>query len=383
MAKRRTDTRIIQHDPRHHMAFPTAVALEGGDILLAFRRARDHRHLLGPIGGDETAANFDQVDHLDCRSHIAAVRLAPDLSPRGPAWSLPTDREAAEQDANLIRLKSGRLLQTGFRWYPVSPWIVEGLKARGVGVAGSPKHHGVGFIFWGGYARWSDDEGAGWSDDAPFPTVPGMPDLVPGVRPYLGGPIRGRPVQTADGTVLQASYAIRPDTGRGAALLHASSDEGADWEYRGVIAEDARGKVGFLEPALAIGPDDTVVALHRTTGAKGRLALSLSRDRGASWEAWRLERAVGHPFDALLLDDGRVLVTYGRRHPPFGVRARIMEFRDGEPAFGREIVVRADSPSPDVGYPWSVALPDGRVAVFHYLPDENGVRHIAATVISV
>lgn len=377
---------IIYFDRRFHAAFPAAVALADGTILLAFRRARDHRRLLGAFRDgapdDDDAADFDRVDHLDCRSHIAAVRLTPQLTASGEAFMLPADAEAADQDANLLRLRSGRIVQTGFCWLPVSPWVIPRLQERGVGVAGSSAHHGVGFVFWGGYARFSDDDGRSWSPRRDLPIIPGMPDLVPAERPYYGGPVRGRAVETTDGTILQASYALRPATGCGAALLHASRDGGESWEYRGVIAEDEAGTVGFLEPALVEAAGGRLFAFHRTTGLKGRSAVSASDDGGANWRPWRKITATGHPCDAQPLPDGRILVVYGRRHPPFGVRARLWNPKTENFSRGAEIVVCDDAPSPDVGYPSAVALPGGDVAVFYYKADRRGLRGIAASVLT-
>ncbi|MGB9718603.1 MAG: hypothetical protein ACPL4E_09215 [Thermoproteota archaeon] len=54
---------------------------------------------------------------------------------------------------------------------------------------------------------------------------------------------------------------------------------------------------------------------------------------------------------------------------------------------GREIVLRDDGGSPDLGYPRTVLLPDGRVLAVYYFNKagdtvdcEGGVRHIAATI---
>jgi hypothetical protein len=374
----------IYFDRRFHVAFPAAVVTDDGSILLTFRRGRDHRRLFGAFRDDDAsahAAEFDRVDHLDCRSHIAALRLSSDLTPLGEAVSLPCDAEAGDQDPSLLRLRSGRILQTGFYWQPISPWAVAGLRELGVGVAGSPQHHGVGFIFWGGYARWSDDQGRSWSAPRDLPVIPGMPDLVPGERPYFGGAVRGRAVETADGTVLQAAYIIRPATGRGVAVLHASCDGGESWEYRGEIAEDDAGEAAFLEPALAQSADGKLFAFHRTNGLKGRVAVSISDDQGMNWRPWRAINATGLPSDALPLPDGRILLLYGRRHPPFGVRGRIWNPDKETFTRGAEIIVCDDAPSPDVGYPWALPLPGGDIAVFYYRADSRGLRGVAATVL--
>lgn len=377
----------VYFDRRFHAAFPAATMLADGTILLLFRRAPDHRHLAGafrpPVDSERQAADFDRVDHLDGRSHLAGLRLAPDLTPLGPPFILPCDGEAADQDANLLRLSDGRLLQSGFCWRPVSPWIVPQLKELGVGVAGAPAHHGIGFVFWGGYVRWSDDDGQSWSERRDLPALPGWPDLVPQERPHYGGAVRGRALELPDGTILQGGYGSHPATGRGMAWLHASTDRGASWECRGVIAEDPAGPAGFVEPALAQTADGRLFAFHRTSGLDGKIAVSVSRDGGRSWEPWRALDAVGHPCDPCPLPDGRILLVWGRRHPPFGIRARLWDPDAEDFCTGPELVIRDDALSPDVGYPWATVLPNGEIAVFYYIVDDQGLRGIAASRIAV
>lgn len=382
---------VVYRDPRFHAAFPSVAAMPDGRLLVAFRRARDHRWLRGEAYRS-SAAGFDAIDHLDSRSQVALLTLDPDFAdpdnrqetaqePR----TVPPDPQAADQDASLLVLRDGRILLSGFCWYPVPAREGEALRALGLGVVGSPQSTGDLYLFWGGYTRWSDDGGASWSPHAFLPPLPGHGDIVPGQRPLHGGPVRGRAVELADGTILQAAYAHHPATGRYASHLFASTDRGESWHYRSLIALDAEGKAGFCETALVDPGDGRLFALHRTTGLDDRLATSLSRDGGMSWEPWRAEEVVGHPYDACRLADGRFLLCYGYRHQPYGVRARLWtpsaKGKAGAPGRGKEIVLRADAPSGDVGYPWAAALPDGRAAVVHYLCDPTGIRHIAASVL--
>lgn len=372
--------RIVYRDPRHYAAFPSAATLSDGTVLVAFRRARDHRWLRGADlkSGD---ADFDAVDHLDSRSHLALVRLTPDLEPAGPAEMLPPDPDAGDQDASLLVLRDGRVMMSGFCYYPVSAQHVRRLQERGVGMLGSTERTGVHYIFWGGYTRLSTDDGRSWTPHAFLPPVPGQADLVPGVRPHFGGPVRGRAVERPDGTVLQAAYAVRPGTGRAASLLHASADGGLSWDYRGVIAEDPA--AGFYEPGLQTLPDGRLIAFHRTGGLDDRLATAVSDDEGRSWSAWTRHEVIGHPYDACPVGDGRLLLVYGHRHPPFGVRARLWDPAGEAIDEANEFVIRDDAPSPDTGYPWATMVGEGRALVVYYICDDAGIRHIAASLLDL
>ncbi len=315
---------ILYRDRRFHAAFPSVALRADGLPLIAFRRARDHRWLRGPgQPGD------DAVDHLDSRSQTVLLAGLPGdgAEPR----ALPPDPQAADQDASLLALRDGRLLLTGFCWYPVPARQGEALRALGLGLVGSPQGTGDLYLFWGSYARWSDDGGLSWSPHRFLPGLPGHGDLVPGQRPLHGGALRGRAVELADGTILQATYAHHPATGQYASHLYASADRGESWAYRGPIAFDPDGKAGFCETALTPLPDGTLLALHRTTGLDDRLATSQSRDGGRVWEPWRVHPdVIGHPYDACPLPDGRLLVCGGYRHRPYGVRARLWDPAAGE-----------------------------------------------------
>jgi len=376
------ERRILYRDPRFHAAFPSVALRADGVPLIAFRRARDHRWLRGPANRLDKAATA-AVDHLDSRSQIVLLVGLPGEGAAVEPRALPPDPQAADQDASLLVLRDGRILLTGFCWYPVPAKEGEALRALGLGLVGGPQGTGDLYLFWGSYARWSDDGGLSWSPHRFLPGLPGHGDLVPGLRPQHGGALRGRAVELSGGTILQATYAHHPATGQYASHLYASADRGESWDYRGPIAFDADGKAGFCETALTPLPDGALLALHRTTGLVDCLATSLSRDGGRSWEPWRVRGVVGHPYDACPLPDGRLLVCGGYRHRPYGVHARLWDPAVQEIEAAAEIVLCDDAPSGDVGYPWAAALPDGRALVVHYASDGEGVRHIAGCFLSV
>lgn len=365
--------RTLYRDPRFHAAFPTAATLADGTVLVVFRRGRDHRWLTAGDGDVGT------VDHLDARSHHVLLRCSAEFEPLGPPTVLPADAEAADQDPNLLALRDGRLLLSGFSWYPLPARAAGRLRARGVGLVGSAEDTGAFYLFWGGWTRTSDDGGRTWSPHAFLPPLPGHGDVVPGIRPVHGGAVRGRAVETADGTLLLATYGGHPYESH----LFASTDGGATWGHRSVIAADAVRCAGFCETALHRAEDGRLLALHRTTGLDDRIALSVSGDLGHTWAPWVATGAVGHPADLCPLGDGRVLVVYGHRHPPYGVRARLWAPAAGALDDAPEVMLRDDAPGPDVGYPWAVRLGGGRAAVCHYIVDDDGIRHIAATLLAV
>ena len=91
----------------------------------------------------------------------------------------------------------------------------------------------------------------------------------------------------------------------------------------------------------------------------------------------------GHPLHALRLSDNRVLLTYGYRHQPYGIRARILNAECTDFATAEEFVLRDDGGNTDIGYPWSVQLDKNRVLVVYYFNKNDGTRHIAGTIIEI
>ena len=372
---------VLYRDPRFYASFPAVAALPSGEVLVLFRRARDQRWFARALGAEEEAGLME-VDHVDARSQHVLLRLGPDLAPLAEPLVLPPDGEAADQDANMLALQDGSVLVTGFCWYPVAARYAGLLRRTGSGLVGSAEDTGTLFLFWGGYARRSVDGGRSWTPHAFLPPVPGTVDAVRGVRPHLGGAIRGRAVEMPDGRVLQASYAYGP-SGRRGSHLFASDDGGASWRHAGTIAFDPAGAACLVEPALLRTRTGRLVAFHRTVGMEDRLVTAVSEDGGATWSPPRVHAMRGHPHDPLPLGDGRVLLAYGWRHPPYGIRARLYDPDREQPEEVPEIVVRADAAGPDVGYPWAVELGEGRVLAVYYFTDAGGIRHVAGSVLEL
>ncbi|HEY0835914.1 MAG TPA: exo-alpha-sialidase, partial [Azospirillum sp.] len=122
--------RVVFRDPSCYASFPSVATRADGVSLVAFRRARDHRWLRGEEYR-RTENGFDNVDHLDSRSQAVIVTVSPDGAPLAPPLPLPPDAQAADQDASLLVLRDGRVVLTGFCWYPLPAKDGEALRARG------------------------------------------------------------------------------------------------------------------------------------------------------------------------------------------------------------------------------------------------------------
>jgi hypothetical protein len=180
-----------------------------------------------------------------------------------------------------------------------------------------------------------------------------------------------------DGSLVLPVYSFRrPET----SYLMESGNGGLTWRLRGVIARPAAG-MGFNETFLHECPSGKLVALMRSNPA-GYLYTAVSIDGGRKWSTPRREDVRGYPFCTLTMPSGRVLVAYGYRWNPFGVRARLADAELNHIAGAEELVLRDDGHGSDLGYPQAVLMRDGSAMVAYYFnskADGGTQRYIAAT----
>jgi hypothetical protein len=146
-----------------------------------------------------------------------------------------------------------------------------------------------------------------------------------------------------------------------------------------------------MSSTVRVSKSELVAALRRRDDSDGRkntwVDVYASTDNGMSW-AFRSkvgntgeadDPRNGNPPAMVRLRDGRIVVAYGNRFPPLGMRARISV--DNGKTWGTEIVLRDDARTWDFGYPRMVVRLDGKIAtIYYYTTKENPEQHIAATI---
>ena len=384
--------KIIKHmtlysDKRFYSSFPSTCQLDGGEVLVAFRRARDSRYLLEntEMSLAQRKRLLNQVDHVDGRSHIAFLRLDAELNQHGEVEMFDQDPEVADQDASLLKTSRGNLVLASFSWYPLTPDISKKLKPYAAYIHGSTRTTGNSYMLWGGFTAVGDSSAKNWSKRKYIDGTPDMPDVLSGVRGPNGGPPRGALAEDKNGNLYMATYGGLTGAKASQCFLWKSTDQGANWQFQSIIATDS--EIGFREPSLLIDSNNKLICFMRTADAKDRIATAISLDFGNTWQNWQLHDAIGHPSHALSLGDGRILLVYGYRHKKYGIRARILDNRSCKLAQAflqsDEFIIRDDAASADVGYPWGLKLNDGRIFVTYYFTGADGIREIAASVLEV
>lgn len=378
MLKKLQDITIYK-DPFYYVAFPSCVTLDNGEILLTCRRALDPRYLLTDNAPDDLR---NKITHVEARSHQAFIKLDQNANPIGEAQAVPLNTQAADQDGSLIKLSSGRIILSAFSWYPFPPPFADLVKSYKRHFHGTPDTTGSNYLMWGAYARYTDDNGQTWSPHQYLPAIPDADDIIPGKRPLLGGAVRGLPVEN-DGEILIPSYTSPRQGAKSAAYAFASSDNGDTWSFRSYVAQDENNQVDMHEPAFYNTPSGKIICFIRTANFDDHLVTAESTDNGHTWSAWKKRNIIGHPYTPIRLPDNRVLLVYGYRHEPFGIRARLLDPECTNIDTAPEFVIRDDGLGKDLGYPWGCVLPDGRVLVTYYFYTEDGIRHIAGSIVEI
>jgi hypothetical protein len=294
----------------------------------------------------------------------------------GRTWTAPKIFYAHEyggsQDPCMVQLSDGSIVCTSYGWAAIPAEAIPKLRQPVSAVLGR-------FVFLGGWLVRSRDGGATWGPTILPPHVEAETSLDP-----FGEPIRaynrGALTEGRDGRLYWV-VAVNP---RGKTDVHLliSEDKGETWRYACPVAQDP--KVTFNETSIYETPKGDLVAFMRTAGFDDHLCIARSRDHGKSFEQWEDAGFQGHPAHALRLPDNRVLLVYGYRHKPMGIRARVLDPECTNLARAPEIILRDDGAVTDLGYPWSTMIAEKRALVVYYFNRADaGPRSIEGTIIEL
>ena len=353
---------VIYEDPLFYSSFPSIVKNDEGEFITAFRRAPDRR-IFGEKGNS----------HTDPNSYLVMVR-----SKDGETWTTEPELIYAHpfggsQDPCLLKLRDGTLLCTSYGWSYVDQEGTDNLKTPHFKIGG-------GVVFLGGYLVRSTDGGQTWQG----PIYPPHVDEEINFN-ALGEPLpaynRGALCEGKDGRIYWV-VAVNDSvpTRKTSNHLLISDDKGLTWSYSGLVATND--KASFNEASILETPQGDLVAFLRTANMDDQACIARSTDGGKTFQ-WEPMGFKGHPCYALRLPDDRVLLTYGYRHQPYGIRARVLNAECTDFATSTEMILRDDGDNRDLGYSWSVLLDDHRILVIYYFNEENGTRYIAGTILEM
>lgn len=212
---------------------------------------------------------------------------------------------------------------------------------------------------WWGMVRTSRDSGRTWSDARRLPD---------GVL----GPIKNKPVQLADGTLLAPSSTEspeRPSTWR--VHFERTSDAGLTWTSVSPPVSADGTQIDAIQPSILVHSGGRLQALGRTRSQ--RVFETWSGDGGRTWSPLSLT-SLPNPnagTDAVTLRDGRHLVVYNhtaKGRSPLNVSAS----RDGK---AWEAALVLENEPGEYSYPAVIQSADGRVHIT-YTWKRQRIKHV-------
>jgi len=331
------DLKKISRSPEMYHGWPTLSLLQNGEMVLAWSGGREGH-----------VCPFGQVHYMKSRDG-------------GEHWCWPRvilDSGLDDRDAGVLETRSGTLLVTTFSSLAYEPIFRRALasgdwdskRIRRWTAAHNRLDSDARERELGQWMIRSEDGGKSWSRQ--YDSIVNSPH---------------GPIQLMSGRLVYAGKELWTDRQR--VGLCESLDDGKSWRWLSEIpARDGDDPRNYHELHAVEMPDRRLVVHirnHNPAHAQETLQCE-SSDGGRSWTKPRSIGVWGLPSHLLGLSDGRVLMTYGYRRPPFGNQIRISE--DGR-KWSAPRTISDDGASVDLGYPSTVQLKDGTfVTVWYELP---------------
>ena len=199
---------------------------------------------------------------------------------------------------------------------------------------------------WWGMFKTSRNNGRTWSDAVRLPDG-------------ILGPIKNKPIQLADGTIISPSSTESPTDGW---RLHfeRSTDGGKTWTATSPV-ENPEG-VKAIQPSILIHPGDKLQAIGRTKSKK--VFSTWSTDNGQTWEKLTL-LDVPNPnsgTDAVTLNDGTHLLVYNHSDS-FRYPLNVALSEDG--IHWNSVAVLDSEPTGQYSYPAVIQAKDGLIHIVY------------------
>ena len=219
---------------------------------------------------------------------------------------------------------------------------------------------------WWGMLITSDDEGKSWSEPV---------KLGKGPFDHLLGPVKNKPVQLEDGTIICASSSESKDKWR--VHFEISKDIGQTWKVVGPINDGV--EFDAIQPSVLFHPDGKLQILCRTK--QGVISESWSEDNGKTWshmEATSLPNP-NSGTDAVTLKDGTHLLVYNHIKPSktWGSRSKlnIAVSNDGINWYAAVLLENDQDKDSEYSYPAVIQTKDGKIHIT-YTWNRKLVKHV-------
>jgi predicted neuraminidase len=213
---------------------------------------------------------------------------------------------------------------------------------------------------WWGMVKTSIDNGATWS----------VPEKLPA---GILGPIKNKPVQLEDGTMLSPSSKEENNVWK--VYVEKSADQGDSWQ---LIPVDTSNIFKVIQPTILLYPHHRLQMLCRSN--QDKIVQSWSNDNGKTWSKLSLTQ-LPNPnsgIDAVTLKNGWQMLVYnpttkGKEWSNGRQKLNVAISKDGRT--WKDVIVLENGTKEEFSYPAIIETSDGRVHIT-YTYDRKNIKHV-------
>lgn len=242
-------------------------------------------------------------------------------------------------------------------WNPVLFKTIQGTLFLFYKVGPSPRE-------WWGMVMTSENDGQSWTEPIRLPDG-------------ILGPIKNKPVQLPDGTILSSSSTETRQSWR--AHLERSTDLGKTWEH---IAIDPTTELDVIQGSILMYPANKLQMLCRSR--QNRIAEVWSEDGGKTWGKLRKTELLNpnSGTDAVTLQNGWQLLVYnptirGKDWDNGRQKLHVAVSKDGKT--WTDVQVLENEERGEFSYPAVVQAADGTVHIT-YTWNRKKIQHVALAI---
>jgi alpha-L-fucosidase len=211
---------------------------------------------------------------------------------------------------------------------------------------------------WWGMVRTSTDDGRTWTS----------PERLPA---GILGPIKNKPVQLHDGTILSPSSVETSQSWK--VHMEKSSDSGKTWK---VIPVDSGTKFNVIQPTILLHPDNKLQILCRSKN--NAIVQAFSGDNGNAWGILT-KTELPNPnsgIDAVTLKDGWFILVYNptiQGNEEDRARLNVAISKDG--IEWKDALILENESKGEFSYPAVIQTSDGRINIT-YTYNRVNIKHV-------
>ena len=351
------DEFVLYENKNFYPAFPSIIGLEKNKYLVSFRLA------------PKSEKNYSHLHSLS-KAMVSTVYKNKIIN----TIELGEDDSAAKQDPQLFRADDKTILGYYFRYtfHPINE---------------KKLFKDYTFIEYNNAIALLDGIGLSMSlDNGKTFSKPNIIKLKNGMKNFA---IRGNMIKI-ESEILAPIYAYKKTSNKKDKYqCHIiSSKDFINWEMKTLLCEtEIKGgkKIEYFEPSL-ISYKNIIIAFIRThfNNEYGYTSVAYSTDNGKTFSKPEATNIKGYPLNPLLLKEGKILLTYGYRLKPYGIRARLLKLNEMKNINNiveyidnsKEIIIEDKMKNADCGYPSCINDGDNIICVYYGCNGKSAIRKI-------